>query len=747
MSTHHKMMETLPSHLGPLARPELSETESISLRELLDIARANAWLIAACAVLGGIIGTGHALLVTPIFEAQALVQVEKPRRAMAGLERLVEGELEATPAQTEIEIMRSRLILGQVVDELDLQLRVEPRRFPVIGRHLARRHGEAELASPRFGAGEYAWGGERVQVERLELDEPLEGQEFVLVAEAPGSYSLLAEDGELLVSGHVGEVAQLARGASEPTLSIVVSTLEARPGTRFRIARRGWLPTVESLRSSLSIRERGIGTGILELRLEGEDPTQLEQVLNQIVATYLRQHVERRSEEARRSLDFLEEKLPALRAELEASEEALNEYRSEHRAVDLGADAQNLLGQLVEVDAELLNLELTRLEHGQRFTSEHPMMRTLSEKERRLRATKAELGRRVDGLPSREQQALRLQREVDVATELYTGLLNTAQELRVLQAGTIGNARILDAAVRPEVPVRPRRAQLGAMGMALGLICGFATIFARHALRRTVRDPEALEQATGLPVYGVIPHSARARRATRRARRRAGYTSLLAREHPVDPAVEGLRGFRTSLHLALLREGEKVIALTSPQKQGGTSFACINAGYLLAEAGLRVLVIDADLRHGSLHTYVGVARAPGLSEVLSGDATLGEAVRLVGASRREGALHDDGDTRSSGLFMLATGALPLNPSELLMSDGLPELVDQARSLFDLVIFDTPPVLGVTDAAIVGAHAGAIFMLVRAGRSETRAIEAGVKRLRQYNLPVTAFLLNDARGSR
>ncbi len=734
MSSQPQPSQPAAIHSAPPASAPAEAADEISLRELLDIVLSGKWLIAAVTAVATALGGAHALLATPIYEAEALVQVEDQRGGMPGFDSFsgLFGE-QSAPAETEIEVLRSRRVLGQVVEDLDLQIDVQPVRFPLVGEFFARRHAGDGPAEPRFGAKGFGWGGEVLAIDRLELAPHLEGRSLELVAGEGGGYTLFDPDGEKLLRGEVGQPQTAEAGdAGEPLVSIFVSELRARADTRFAVTRRSWLSTVDRLRSGLSIRERGAGTGIVQISLEGADPGHLQTVLDGLADVYLRQHVERRSAEAKRSLEFLDEQLPELRAELEAAEEAFNDFRRENQAVDLSADTQHVLEQIVQVEAELAQLELQRVEEAQRFAAQHPRMRTLAEQERQLRAKKAELEGRVGALPDRQQQALRLRREVEVATELYTGLLNTAQELRVMQAGTIGNVRILDYAARPEIPIKPRRSLVGGMSMLLGLMLGVGLVFGRHALRRAVEDPDGLEEALGLPTYTVIPHSRAEERAARRAKRSGGPKPLLARDHPQDPAIEGLRSFRTSLHFALLKAQERVIAVTSPHPASGKSFACMNAGYVFAESGKRVLVIDADLRRGFLHDYVDGERGPGLSEVLAGQIEAREAIRPLSGEPEGGG----------GVFVLSTGALPPNPSELLMSGGFETLLDELRGDYDLIIVDTPPVLAVTDAAVVGARVGAMFLLVRAGKTQLPEIEAALKRLRHNAIAVTGLLFND-----
>ncbi len=719
-----------PPRLAPPGSPPgpvpQESYDVVDLRDYVDLLVAGRLHIAAVTALVLSAGVGWALLSTPIYEAQALIQVEDQRPSLPGFEQL-SGLNVPSPIESEVEILRSRFVLGQVVDRLDLQTAVRPDYLPVFGAFLARRHDGEGLASPRFGARRRAWGGERVRVDRLEVAQPFEGKALTLVAGEDGSYSLSDPQGTLLLEGRVGEAARSTFEVNDaPAVEIFVSELLARPQTRFFVARRSYLRAIESLRGALTIRPRG-GGGFLEVTLQGTDPERLRSILDALANTYLHQHVERGSAEARSSLAFLEDQLPEVRAQLEAAEERFNDFRRGQQAVDLSAETQHLLSRIVAIESEMAQIDLQMVEEGQRFAAQHPRMQTLRTKRGRLHASKTDLEQRVEALPERQQEALRLRREVEVATHLYTSLLNTAQELRVVQASTIGNVRIVDHAVAGERPVKPRRSLTAALSLVLGLMLGVGLVFFRQALHRTVDDPDTLEQAIGLPVYTVIPHSRAEVAGRRRARRSGGAAPLLALTSPQDPAVEGLRSFRTSLHFAVASSGKNLIVLTSAHASSGKSFVCANAGHVFAAAGKKVLIVDADLRRGRLHEFLGRDREPGLTDVLAGSAEAADVIETI-----EGTSVD----------LITTGVLPPNPSELLMSQGWQRLQADLREIYDLIIVDTPPVLAVTDAAVVGSVADAIFLIVRAGSNRIEEIESAVRRLKNNDLHVTGLLFND-----
>jgi tyrosine-protein kinase Etk/Wzc len=720
----------------PPARPVTSFVPpepdgELGFRAIVDIVWSGKWIVASVLAIALAVGGVRTTLAVPIYQADALMQLEGRVGGM-GLHDMMGAYSGDTRADAEIQILQSRLVLGQVVDRLDFDRIVVPDYFPVIGEHLARRYSGASPAPPRLGSPGHAWGGETLRVDRFDVSETSPHRHVVLVAGEGESYEVRTPRGERLFSGRVGEASGLPAEESggDPALEIFVSELIARPGTRFHVRRQDRLGAIHRLQRNLSVRpEPG---GILRITYRGADRAELVRVLDGLMHVYMRQHLDRRSAEAQQSLDFLDNYFPELRAQLEAAEQVYNDFRREHGAVDVSAEMSRTVNRLTAVEAELAQLDVEEAEIARRFTEQHPNRIALQDKRQRLQRERHQLQRRVESLPEREQEAMRLRREVDVADQLYVGLLNRAQELRMVQAGTIGNVRILDHAVVGPVPVSPNHSQARTQSLMLGLLLGVGLVFTGHFLQRTVRDPEALEQALGMPIFSVVPHSrveaAAARRALRRRRRRGEHaTPILAKTHPQDPAVEGLRSLRTSLHFALTKPQSNVIALTSPHPSSGKSFVSINAGFVYAETGKRVLVIDADLRRGCLHEYLGRGRGPGLSELLAGRAKLENVIERI-----------EGTT----LDVMPTGALPPNPSELLMGEGIPRLLCEAREAYDLIVFDTPPALAVTDAAVIGANVGAMFLLVRAGRSHLSEIEAAVKRLQTSGICVTGLLFND-----
>lgn len=700
--------------------------EEIDLGEYLATLLEYKWFLLAVILVTGLGGGLYAFLATPIYKADALLQVEQSLgggglTALAALKPMLEGT-EADPVTTELELLQSRMVLGQVVDRLKLDLHAEPLHAPLIGAAIARRYAGEGVSLPWLGAETYAWGGEEITLDALDVSPARLGENLTLVAGEAGRFTLFGPDEQRLLEGQVGE------RATGGGVSLFISRLKARPGTRFTLRRSPRAAAINQLRGEFSARERTRASSIIEISLLGPQPARLTQILDEILHTYVRQNVERRSAQSENTLAFLETQLPLLKDQLDAAEAAYNTYRLQEGSVDLTSETQSVLKSIVEFDAEILKLQQERDDLRQRYTPAHPTVKALDAKLDRLRTGRGNLDAQVSKLPITQQRILGLARDVEVNTRLYAGLLTTAQELRVARAGTVGNVRIIDAAVASSQPVKPRKTLVLAVALLLGLVLGLGLVFLRRQLQVTVDDPDQIEHRLGLPVYASIPHSKREAAIARALKRRKGGAGeLLAIVDPEDDAIESLRSLRTTLHFALMDADNGVLLITGSSPGLGKSFISKNLAVVLAQSGKRVAIVDADLRKGHLQQDFGLPREQGVSEYVSGTARLEEILKAT-------ALPD--------LMVITTGQRPPNPSELLMHLRFEDLLQQLNKLFDIVIVDAPPVLAVTDAAIVGRMTGATLLVARAGSHPMRELEQAIKRLGQAGVQVKGFVFND-----
>ena len=441
----------------------------------------------------------------------------------------------------------------------------------------------------------------------------------------------------------------------------------------------------------------------------------------------MQQNVERKAAEARKTLAFLDVQLPLYKRQMEAAEETYNRFRNQKGTVSFTEEASSVLAQAVDRQSKLLDAEQRRRELEARFTANHPLVQTLDGQIAALRSDIANIQIRIKGLPALQQEAVRMERDVKVNTELYQSLLNNAMQLRLVKEGKVGNVRVLDEAIPPSSPIKPNREVIIAAALALGLFLGICAAFVRNAfVEQRLRDPHEVEADIGLPVFSTIPTSP-AQEAIA-ARRLSGATGvrLLTIEKADDPAVESLRSLRTAMQFAMLESPNNRVLITGPTPGVGKSFVAANFAALMAAAGRRTLLIDADLRRGHTHQYFGLQRHGGLSELIAGSLTIQQTVhRQVVPS----------------LDFLATGQLPPNPAELLVSDSFKSNLERLSEQYDLVVIDAPPVLVAADTSTVATHVGTVLLVARANLSTMGELKESTRRLAMGGKAATGVLLN------
>ncbi len=708
-----------------------SHYAGIDPREFIDLLLGSRLLIVAVTALVLLAGVFYCWATPPIYRADALLQIETPRAALPGMDELsavlVGGDARAL---AEVEVIQTRSVVGRVVADRRLDVEAGPARFPLIGGALARMHDPGTSTGALWGVRRFAWGGERIVVDRLSVPEWMEESTLTLIARERGGFELFDEDGRLLGTGKVGEA--LTTEVSDGEVALFVPELIAEPGTRFNLIKRPFTEVIAELQEQILVSERGKQTGILQVTLKGEDPARIRDIINDLVKAYVRQDVERHSQEAQNMLTFLDAQLPELKKQVETAEGKLGAYKSlKGSAVDISIEGQELLDRATELEKQKAQLQFERSELSQRFTEQHPAMLALRQKFAQVDKVGAELEGQLRKLPDTELASVRLVRDVTVANELYILLLNRAQELRVAKAGEVGNARVLDFAVRPREPISPNIPLVLALSAVLGFFLSVIVVILKKALRRTLDSAESIESSLGLPVYATIPHSVVQAGLGKRRSKGENLPAFLSRIDPGDPAVESLRSLRTSLQFARLAAVNNVVAIHGPTPGIGKSFVAGNLAVLLADVGRNVLLIDADLRKGHLHQTVGVPRSPGLSDVVTGQVQFAEAV-----------LRPSDD----GISFLAMGTPPPNPSELLVHGNFIELVRQVSGQYDIVIVDTAPILNLADGIAVGKLAGTNFLVVRGGVNTLQDIKLASGRLKQSDVRVDGVIFNDLSAS-
>ncbi|NHZ39312.1 polysaccharide biosynthesis tyrosine autokinase [Massilia aquatica] len=715
--------------LPPPAPPPGREPEAheIDLQGYVNILYDSRWLIGAVTAVVTMLAIIYALVASPVYEANLMIHVEEEspnasKNILSEVSSLFETKKAAI---AEMELLRSRLVVSHAVDNLQLFVDVRPKYFPVVGFWFANRKSN-ELTEPGiFGRGGYVWGPEKAEVSLFEVPEAWYNRTFTLTAQGKGRYHLSGGGLPTAYEGVVGTT--LRASVAGAAFELRVDRLRALPGAQFRLTRSSRLAAIERIQTALVITEQGKQSGIIEVRLQGPDAQRINSLLGEIGREYMRQNLARKTEEAEKSLAFLNLQLPALKRQLEESEEKYNGFRNSKGSIDMREEARISLQQAAAAQTRRLELEQKKTELLQRFTENHPIVQGINQQRREVEAEIAEVARRIRTLPVLEQDESRLLREIKVNTDLYTALSNTAQQLRLISVGRVSNVRLIDAPMAPERALKPNRPLIVALAVVTGLFLGVLLAFARKAFVGGIDNPQRIETILGARiVYASIPHSTHQDKLERKARG-GSVLPILAQVAPEDIAIESLRSFRAALMYTMPSLKNNIVMLAGPGRAMGKSFLSVNFAAVLAASGKRVLLIDADLRNGHLHRYFGISRERGLTQAIGGAQTIDEVIH-------RGVLDN--------LDVIPTGALPPNRSEFLQHPDFSKLLEVVGSRYDIVLIDPPPILAVSDALMIGAHAGAVFILARAGVTTAVEITESIKRLNHAGIVPQGVLFND-----
>ena len=703
------------------------EEQEINLGQLLDMLYFQRKLIAAVVALFALLGLAYIILATPIYQSDMLIQIEENSNpAKDAISEMSSMFSTKTAASAEIEILRSRMVVSHAVDNLHLDIEAHPRYFPFIGAWLAKQR--TTLSQPGlFGMGGYAWGDEHIEIGQFDVPAAVQEKTFTLTAQEHDGYLLTLDGADLQFHGQVGKSAKIPY--ADGSIELLVTQLAVNPGAQFILKHHSHLKAVENLQTRLNISEKGRQSGILSVNLEGADPLLITRILNQIGQAYVQQNVERKSAEAEKTLAFLDTYLPDLKQALEDAEARYVAVRNAHGTVDLSEEVKLILERSVSAQTKLGELRIKRDELLNRLTAAHPAVEAVDAQIAGQQKEIAGVNGEIRKLPSLERELLGLTRDVKVNSELYTSLLNTAQQMRLLKAGRIGNVRMIDDAVVPEDPIKPKRSVAFSLFVLVGVMLGVGAVFVRKFMFGGIGDAHEIEQHTGLAVFASVPRSEKQVSLYEKIHAKAAGMFVLENVDTNDAAIESLRSFRVALQFAMLDAKNNRVMITGATPGVGKSFVSVNAAAVLAASGKRVLLIDLDLRKGHINQYIGVPRDNGMAELLAGERTFDQVVRR---------------NILSDLDFIPTGVLPSNPHLLLQHGNLKQFLEKVSAEYDLILLDTPPVLAVTDATVLSEHVGTIILVAREDITSLGELKETMKRFTQTGAKVTGVVLNAVR---
>jgi tyrosine-protein kinase Etk/Wzc len=694
-----------------IARPSArAETDEINLSDLLDLLSSGRITIGLC-LLGTVLATLLFVAASePTYEARGSLQAEAPlsdagafSEAQATLGLSSAGK--STSAQ--MELLRSKRVLDPVIEEMSLDIRVTPKYFPFFGEYIARGFrpdSSGELADALPGFSRWAWGGELLEVGSMTVRPGAIGTAFTLVAGEGGSFEIVDFWGGTLASGRVGQDVQTA-GATG--LKLQVTSMRARPGTRFTLRKIARGDAIDDIRMRLNIDELGIKSGVIGVSFRSPDREEAETFVDRLMAAFIEDNRVRQVSVTNDIREYLQRQLPLLKERLGIATQKLAEYEARFGSPDMEKETVLLMQQSMKFRTKRLDVQLSLDKARARFGPESTRVKELlgalaavDQEEQRLRE-------RLDAFPTQNRDLQILKREARNLVQLNDVVQTTINSYLVAEAGSVANVRVVDRGNAKDVPVSPTPGILLVLACPLGLILGIIVVLLRRAMLRGVDNPSDVEFSTGLRT-AMVPFEPSGRHETvpsiREGGRIPGALRVFAAEEP--------------------RSG--VIMICGPAAEVGKTFVMANLGAVLARSGHRVVLVDADLRGGNVHRYFDDSLSPGISDFVTGSDAVEDVVR-----------HTD----IPGLDFVSSGEKQPGSVSVLRHPRFAELLAALRQDYETVLVSAPAVLARPDAIELGKHADQTILVMRAGRHTADEIVESLNRLEANGVKVGTGILN------
>ncbi len=705
--------------------------DTIDLRELFFSLIAQWKLILLCVLLAIVFALLYLRVTPDTYSVDALVQVESQKggasAALLGqeLSSIMDGAgIGQQLAQAEIEILRSRLVVGTTIEKLNLDISIQPKNNSVFQRLISVSNFETQYSSRGVSVENDT---DRFDIQQFTVPNKYLNSALLLTLTDNKEIILTDLDKEEVVfKGKLNQNNILSTRDGLWKVTIFGNSLQ----DEYVITKQALPTAVNNVLDSFSAAERGKQTGVIGLSYQGNDKLQITNILNVILQTYKQQNIERSSAEKEQTLKFLDKQLPELKKDLDQAERQFNVFRQRYNTVDVSKESELYLTQSITLETQKAELQQKQAELSAKYTPEHPAMQEINAQLGAINSKIGELNGTLKRLPDVQRQYLQLYRDVEVKQQLYTGLLNTYQTLNVAKAGEIGNVRIVDTAIEPVKPIKPKKLIILVLSIFVGGFIGVMLALLRKMLRTGIKDSTQIENEFDLPVYATVPRSPVQESRIKLLKKKKSIP-ILAIKHGDDVAIESLRSMRTAIHFALANAKNNIISIAGPAPEVGKSFISVNLATILAQSNKRVLLIDADLRRGYLNKYFNAEIKPGLSEYLAGEVGLNEITH---------------HSEVAGLDMITRGKSPTNPSEALSTPQFIAFLEEIMPLYDHILIDTPPVLAVTDGVVIAQNAGVNLVIARHAKTHMKELELTLSRFEQAGIKVNGFILNDIQST-
>lgn len=701
-------------------------------------------IIALFAILGLIIGVLYVRYENPSFKSDALIQIDETSQNLSGLGTNIAELLppDDSSVQAQIKLIRSRMVLEPVVDLLHLGIRLND---PAVNKIDRIRNNQTNVQINSADGVVLETSDGRVQVSEFNVTEEYLDKPFTLLRTNTG---FVLSSGSEKFKGHLNKAHRFT--GKNGLIEITVNELPTGEHS-IDITKQSLQITTDSINSALSVVEEGTKTGMIELSLSGLNQKQVSLILEHIVLSYSAQDQTRSSEQTIKTIEFMKKQIPALKQKLKESEAIFNKFRENSGTIDVAQEASILLSENAGLDTQISELKLKRADITTYYTNEHPLVIQINEQLSVLNARKQQIDNTISALPEVQREFLTLSEDVNIDREIYLTILKNYEQLKIVKAGEVSDARIIDLPINTNRTITPKKQLIMMLSTLAGALLGALLVFIMHLLRNVVKDPERIESKTGVPVIATIPRSAV---LSRLSTNKKAAPRMLAHVDNSSLSYEAIKSLRTKLILSMPAvtpgsQKAKVLLFTGESPGVGKSLISANLAEVFAQLNKKVLLIDADMRMGELHKVFGMSQYDGLADYLllddnslqlskSADAQI---MNDVSDFSIENFIHSSGVDH---IDFMPRGKHPSDPESLLISEKFDTLLTELKSQYDYIIIDSPPLLAASDAMVLAQHADKVLMVTRYDASMEKQLIYAIKQMYESNIQVDGIILNDVK---
>jgi len=701
----------------------VEDKDDIDVLALLFVVLRGWKTILFFALVALLIGVLYGRYINPTFKSDALIQIEENSQGVSALGNIASELItpQASKAQTESELIRSRMILEPVVDKLNLRIRLADPSIGYMDRIKSNR--VDTQVSTSEGVSLRTENGQ-AHISQFNVSQGYLNQAFTITRSDTG---FLLSNGFDDFKGEFNK-SHLFKGV-DGQIQITVVDLPVNSHS-VTVTKQSVQITTDAINGNLSVVEQGQQTGIVELSMTGPNQQQVSLILKEIILSYIDQNQTRGSEETTKTIKFMETQIPALKQKLEDSEAIFNEFRTRNGTIDVSQEAEILLSENAQIDSQLSELQLKKAELTTYYTEDHPLVIQINDQLTVLNGRKQQINDTIAGLPEIQREFLQLSEDTAINREIYLTLLKNYEQLKIVRAGQIGYARIIDLPINTFNAIAPNKLQIWVLAALLGTMLGTILVLLKSLLRNVVKDPERLEAKTGVPVIATIPRSPI---LTKLNKSKKSSSRLLAYSDSNGLSYEAVKSLRTSLMFGMPQKGltgqrAKIILITGESPGVGKSFISSNLTEVFAQLDKKVLVIDADMRLGELHKVFNMSQDNGLADYLQQDEhQIADVIHATGIDNVD---------------FIPRGKKPHNPISLLSGTKFNTLMTELNAHYDYIIIDSAPVLAASDALVLSQYADKVLMVTRYDNSIEGQLVYAINQLKKSNVQVDGIVLND-----